>query len=128
MVEVEQLQLAARRGEGAAERREDGHRRRRDVREWRPESITREVEAEQRRRFDEQVGERLDAAARDLIVAQVEPKHCLVATQGVRQMHSAVIAELIFLQVEVRQEAVLLQHRRECCRTLFTEVRFLELE
>ena len=36
LVEVEQLQLAARRGEGAAEWREDGHCRRRDVREWRP--------------------------------------------------------------------------------------------
>jgi hypothetical protein len=43
-------------------------------------------------------------------------------------MHSAVIAELVFLQVEVRQEAVLPQHRRECCRTLFTKSRFLELE
>jgi len=33
LVEVQELQLAARRGEGAAERREGGHRRRREVRE-----------------------------------------------------------------------------------------------
>ena len=113
MVEVQELQLAPRRRERLAERREVGERRGRHQVEPRVEIVARQIEAEERGALEEQLGDRLDALAAHAVVPQVEPEERRVRAQRLGDGNRAVISERAVLEVGKCDKGVEVEDVRE---------------